>query len=88
MGMKGRRIVKRFSYIIILIVMTLAACYTEPSDNSPNTAIAETQSATPTKTVKPTDTPLPTATNTTEPTATVEPTATPITYSISGQVYF
>jgi len=88
MRSEGRGIMKRFLFLFIVIIITLAACYTEPSDSSVDTAIAETQSAEPTNTAKPTDTPFPTATNTTEPTATVEPTATPITYSISGQVFF
>lgn len=77
---------KRF--LLFFVFMTLAACSTEPSYSSVNTAIAETQSAKPTNTTKQSDTPLPAAANTPEPTATVEPTATPITYSISGQVYF
>ena len=66
-------IMKWYSYIFILIIITLNACSTEPSDSSVNYAIAETQSAVPTNTTKPTDTPEPTATNTSEPTATPEP---------------
>ena len=61
---------KRFLYIYMLIILTLAACSTEPSDSSVNTAIAKTQSAKPTNTTKPTDTSKPTATNTSEPTET------------------
>jgi len=79
---------KRLFPIFILISLMLAACSSEPSDSSVKTESAETQSAKPTNTAKPTGTPLPSATHTLEPTATVEPTATPITYSISGQVFF
>ena len=70
---EGIRIMKQLLSIFILIVMTLAACSTEPSNSSVITAIAKTQSAKPIKTTEPTDTPLPTATNTLEPTATPKP---------------
>ena len=70
---------KRLLPVFILVVMTLAACSTEPSDRSVNPTIAETQSAEPINTTKPTDTPLLSATNRTEPTATPSPTATPTT---------
>ena len=66
---------KRLFPIFILISLMLAACSTEQSDSSVNSAITETQSAKSTNTIKPTDTPLPTTTSTPEPTAT--PTATP-----------
>ena len=70
---------KWFSFVI-LIIFLLTAC--NPSDNTIQTALSETQTAVPTST--PTSTPLPaTSTHTPSPTITLTPTVTPLPAEIT-----